>query len=407
MAIDLQVRDRSANDGKELVIHSRARDEKTSTERTNMIALILTGLAGIAIGIVAMRLLQANSAPTAIQPTDGAKPVSLGAASGITADVSGPVGAGGLLSKYSRTQLLLGSAGGIMAIAIAVLAFRGDGQDATAVASTPLASAAAPAGSLDDVDTMIAKLAERLKTDVTDGEGFRMLGWSYVNTNRPAEAVTAYATAVKLLPGRADVHAGYGEAMVAVAKDVVTPEAKMQFDEAVKIDAKEPRARFFLALHKAQNGQERAALDEWIALSNASSADLPWQSDLQARATKLAAKLGVDITGKFKRVATAPSTPKDAGPFMASGPDAATVAAATKLPAADQRSMVDGMVEGLAAKLQANPDNVDGWIKLIRSRVVLKDKAKAKDDLGMARQAFASKPDKLAQINSVAAELGL
>jgi hypothetical protein len=38
---------------------------------------------------------------------------------------------------------------------------------------------------------------------------------------------------------------------------------------------------------------------------------------------------------------------------------------------------------------------------------VLKDKAKAKDDLGMARQAFASKPDKLAQINSVAAELGL
>ncbi len=372
-----------------------------------MIALILTGLAGIAIGIVAMRLLQANSAPTPLQPTDGAEPASLGTVSGSDADAPGPSGSGGLLSKYSRTQLLLGSAGGIMAIAIAVLAFRGDGQDATAVASTPLASVAAPAGSLDDVDTMIAKLAERLKTDVTDGEGFRMLGWSYVNTNRPAEAVAAYATAVKLLPDRADVHAGYGEAMVAVAKDVVTPEAKAQFDEAVKIDPKEPRARFFLALHKAQNGQERAALDEWIALSNASSADLPWQSDLQARAKKLAATLGVDITGKFKQIATASSAPKDAGPFMASGPDAATVAAAAKLPAADQRSMIDGMVEGLAAKLQANPDNVDGWIKLIRSRVVLKDKAKAKDDLGMARQAFASKPDKLAQINSVAAELGL
>lgn len=405
MAIDLQVRDRSTNNGKHLVIHSRARDGKTSTERTNMIAFILTGLAGIAIGIVGMRLLQANSSPTEPLATNEQPQAMLASAEQGHADAT--VAANGILSKYSRTQFLLGSAGGIMAIAIAVMAFRGNGQDATTVASTPAMASTAPAGSLDDVDTMIAKLAERLKTDVTDGEGFRMLGWSYVNTNRPAEAVTAYATAVKLLPGRADVHAGYGEAMVAVAKDVVTPEAKAQFDEAVKIDAKEPRARFFLALHKAQNGQERAALDEWIALSNASSADLPWQSDLQARATKLAAKLGVYIKGKFQKVATAPAAPKDAGPFMTTGPDAAAVAAAEKLPAADQRSMIDGMVEGLAAKLQANPDNVDGWVKLIRSRVVLKDKARAKDDLGMARKAFASKPDKLAQINSLAAELGL
>jgi cytochrome c-type biogenesis protein CcmH len=372
-----------------------------------MIAFILTGLAGIAIGIVAMRLLQANTSLAEPNTAVGQLQSETVSDKRDDGDADVTMASYGILSKYSRTQLLLGSAGGIMAIAIAVLAFRGDGQESAAIASTPTVSAGAPAGSLDDVDTMIAKLAERLKTDVTDGEGFRMLGWSYVNTNRPAEAVTAYAMAVKLLPGRADVHAGYGEAIVAVAKDVVTPEAKVQFDEAVKIDPKEPRARFFLALYKAQNGQERAALDEWIALSNASSADLPWQSDLQARAAKLAAKLGVDISGKFKKIAAATPAPKDAGPFMTSGPDAATVAAAEKLPAADQRSMIDGMVEGLAAKLQANPDNVDGWIKLIRSRVVLKDKTKAKDDLGMAREAFASKPDKLAQINSVAAELGL
>lgn len=372
-----------------------------------MIAFILTGLAGIAIGIVAMRLLQANSSPAEPNTAIG-QPQSEAISGKIDdGDADVAIASNGILSKYSRTQLLLGSAGGIMAVAIAVMAFRGDGQDATAVASTPAVTSAAPAGSLDDVDTMIAKLAERLKTDVTDGEGFRMLGWSYVNTNRPAEAVTAYATAVKLLPGRADVHAGYGEAMVVVAKDVVTPEAKAQFDEAVKIDSKEPRARFFLALHKSQNGLEREALDEWIALSNASAADLPWQADLQARASKVAAKLGIDITGKFKQVAAPPSVPKDAGPFMTAGPDAATVASAQKLPAADQQSMINGMVDGLAAKLQANPDNVDGWVKLIRSRVVLKDKARAKDDLGMARKAFASKPDKLAQINSLAAELGL
>ena len=371
-----------------------------------MIAFILTGLAGIAVGVVAMRLLQQNNV-SATAPTSAAE-----AASGETADLGkqeSPVRSPstGLLSKFNRTQLLLGSAVGVMAIAIAVLGFRSEAPDNAVLASVPIENATQPAGSLDDVDTMIAKLAERLKTDVTDGEGFRMLGWSYLNTNRPAEAVTAYATAVKLLPGRADVHAGYGEAMVVVAKDIVTPEAKAQFDQALKIDPQEPRARFFLALHKSQNGQERAALDEWIALSNASAADLPWQSDLQARAAKLAAQLGVNISGKFKQLATPAATPKDAGPFMTSGPDAATIAAAEKLPATEQRSMIDGMVEGLASKLKANPDNVDGWIKLIRSRVVLKENAKAKDDLALARKTFASKPDKLAQINALAAELGL
>jgi cytochrome c-type biogenesis protein CcmH len=380
-----------------------------------MIALILTGIAGVAIGVVIMRLL--NGTP----PTPNAENLESSNAESSISRVLGSDNAEEIspaaltqsrswLSRFDRTQLLLGSAGVIIAIAVAMVALRAGAPD-TAVVSAPSSTPnAAQVGELDDVGTMISKLAERLKTDTTDGEGFRMLGWSYVNTGRPAEAVGAYSTAVKLLPGRADVHAGFGEAMVAVAKDTVTIDAKTQFDEAIKIDPKEPRARFFLALHKAQNGKENEALAEWIALSNESSAELPWQSDLQQRAAKLAAKIGTNIDGKFKQKATAPavtSVPKTAGPFISTGPDAATLAAADKMPEADRQSMIDGMVEGLATKLKSNPDDIDGWVKLIRSRVVLKDNAKAKDDLNLARKAFASKPDKLAQLNSLAAELGL
>jgi cytochrome c-type biogenesis protein CcmH len=380
-----------------------------------MIALILTGIAGVAIGVVIMRLL--NGTP----PTPNAENLESSNAESSISRVLGSDNAEEIspaaltqsrswLSRFDRTQLLLGSAGVIIAIAVAMVALRAGAPD-TAVVSAPSSTPnAAQVGELDDVGTMISKLAERLKTDTTDGEGFRMLGWSYVNTGRPAEAVGAYSTAVKLLPGRADVHAGFGEAMVAVAKDTVTIDAKTQFDEAIKIDPKEPRARFFLALHKAQKGKENEALAEWIALSNESSAELPWQSDLQQRAAKLAAKIGTNIDGKFKQKATAPavtSVPKTAGPFISTGPDAATLAAADKMPEADRQSMIDGMVEGLATKLKSNPDDIDGWVKLIRSRVVLKDNAKAKDDLNLARKAFASKPDKLAQLNSLAAELGL
>jgi cytochrome c-type biogenesis protein CcmH len=245
---------------------------------------------------------------------------------------------------------------------------------------------------------MISRLEARLKTNPTDGEGFRTLGWSFLNTGKPAEAAMAYARAATLLPGRADVHAGYGEALIAAGNDVVTPEAKAQIDAALAIDPKEPRARFFSSLYKAQTGQERIALEEWIALANSAPVDLPWQADLRQRIEKLGTKLGISTVDRIKNV---PST------AAGKGPDTAAMRAGAQLPASDQKTMVDGMVEGLAARLQSNPGDVDGWVKLIRSRVVLNNMAKAKDDLLVARRSLANAPAKLQQLNAVAAELKL
>jgi cytochrome c-type biogenesis protein CcmH len=376
-----------------------------------MLPLILTGLAGIAIGVVIMRLTQSGSAPAPAALSDA--PINEGAPGApdepADADSASSSGLAGLLGRFSKNQLLFGAAGLLASLSvIAYFARSTESGSAAGGTGAALTAAAKPAGALDDVDTMITRLAERLKTDTSDGEGFRMLGWSYVNTGKSAEAVKAYETAVKLLPARADVHAGYGEAMVAVAKDIVTPQAKAQFDAAIKLDAAEPRARFFQGLYKSQNGKEQEALSDWISLANASSAELPWQADVRQRIDKLAKKLGVDVSGKLRASKEAPAaTASPFAPTGTGGPDAAAVAAASKLPATEQQGMINNMVDGLAAKLQANPDNLDGWVKLIRSRVVLKDAARAKDDLAMARKALASDPAKLGQINALASELGL
>ncbi len=364
-----------------------------------MIPFVLTGLAGIALGVVIMRMLQAPGQA-------GEQPVMTPETDGIDRDSAATIPAA--QPRFSRNQMIFGAAAAMAALSL--IAYFVRSPETPSIAASGAAGATASAktdAALDDVDTMISRLATRLKTDTSDGEGFRMLGWSYVNTGRSADAVTAYATAVKLLPARADVHAGYGEAMVAVAKDNVTPDAKAQFDEAIRLDAKEPRARFFLSLYKSQNGKEREALDEWIALANDSSADLPWQADVRQRIEKLSKKLGVDISGKLRAAVKSTNSIAPFAPTGTGGPDAAAVAAASKLPVVEQQGMINSMVDGLAAKLQANPDNLDGWVKLIRSRVVLKDKAKAKDDLIIARQAFAKQPDKLGQINALATELGL
>lgn len=71
----------------------------------------------------------------------------------------------------------------------------------------PAAAKPSPPNSTDlpDVDTMIAKLITRLEKQPNDVNGWKMLGWSYLNTNKPDDAVTAYETALQLRPGDVEI----------------------------------------------------------------------------------------------------------------------------------------------------------------------------------------------------------
>lgn len=73
-------------------------------------------------------------------------------------------------------------------------------------------SAAAADKLLPDVNTMIERLAARLETTPEDIEGWRMLGWSYLQTGQYEEAATAYAKAIELAPNAAELKRSYEEA---------------------------------------------------------------------------------------------------------------------------------------------------------------------------------------------------
>jgi cytochrome c-type biogenesis protein CcmH len=368
-----------------------------------MFPMILTGLAGLALGVVIMRMLQPTSAPS-LGAAVGAETPETGA---IPKTETAEVKPSTATAKPNATKLAYAGAGVLGLAAIAAFALKSPDQKAanqnTVTAAAGVGGAAPGGKALDDVDTSINNLAKKLESDPNNGEGFRFLAWSYLNTGKAAEAKTAYLKAVALLPKRADAHAGLGEAMVILAGDKVGVDAKAEFDIALRLDPKEPRARYFLGLYQSQNGEERQALETWIALSNASTADMPWQADLQTRIKSLASKLGTDVTSRLK--VAVPTTA--ATPTASTGPDAATVAAASALPPAQQDSMINGMVDGLASKLKANPNDLEGWGKLIRSRMVLKDEAKAKVDLASARKAFANDPVKSSMLDGLAKDLGL
>jgi cytochrome c-type biogenesis protein CcmH len=60
------------------------------------------------------------------------------------------------------------------------------------------------------------------------------------------------------------------------------------------------------------------------------------------------------------------------------------------------------MVAGLASRLQANPDDPQGWVRLVRAYAVLGDQAKLNEALTQAKARYAGKPDTLAQLDAAA-----
>ncbi|MFT3817773.1 MAG: c-type cytochrome biogenesis protein CcmI [Rubrivivax sp.] len=65
----------------------------------------------------------------------------------------------------------------------------------------------------EQIERMVATLAERLKSDPGNAEGWQMLGRSYAVLERYADAAAAYRKAAELLPGNADVLADLADVL--------------------------------------------------------------------------------------------------------------------------------------------------------------------------------------------------
>jgi len=80
------------------------------------------------------------------------------------------------------------------------------------------------------------------------------------------------------------------------------------------------------------------------------------------------------------------------------GPSREDMEAAAKMSAADRAAMIQSMVDGLADKLAQNPDDTEGWVRLLRSRKVLGQTAQAQKDITAMKTHFESTPDIISQI---------
>ncbi|HEY9553511.1 TPR domain-containing protein [Allosphingosinicella sp.] len=252
-----------------------------------------------------------------------------------------------------------------------------------------------------DVGTMIAGLEARLAQDPNNAEGWRMLGWSYFETGDLMRSASAYRRAAEIEPDKAENWSSLGEALQ-TASTSVSPEAEAAFQRALKLDPADARARYFLAVQKDLRGQHEAAIGDWIALLKDTPPGAPWEADLRRTIQQVAQKQNIDVAGRLPWVSQG-SVATAAIP----GPTAEQIAAASSIPPSQQDTMVQGMVDGLARRLEANPKDATGWIRLMRARMVLGETDAASQALRSGLAAFEGDATTTAQINRAAEELGV
>jgi cytochrome c-type biogenesis protein CcmH len=245
----------------------------------------------------------------------------------------------------------------------------------------------APPGKIELI-AAVAKIERRLANTPGDVRGWQVIAPVYVRMKRYDDAVKAWKNVIRLSPPNAEYYAYLGEAMVFAASGKVTPAARQAFDNALKIDPNQKLALYASAIGEEQSGNFSQARAIWEKLIVNAPPGAAWAATIRER-----------IAGYDK--ASSGSGEAAKGPASAAG------RAIAALPAAERQRAIRAMVVGLAARLEDDGKDINGWLRLIRAYSVLKDNDKAEEALKRAQTLFAGNQDSLGKLAALSHALGV
>ena len=263
---------------------------------------------------------------------------------------------------------------------------------------------AAPVEDLD-LQTLIGRIERHLADNPNDGKGWEVLAPVYLQIGRTEDAVEAWRSAIGLLGATPERLGNYGEALVTAAEGVVGIEARHVFEAALAAAPDSPLPRFYLAMAAEQDGEWQDAAARWRQLVADAPADASWRPTAVQRLAAAEQAMGGAPGAASSDVAAASGA--TAGGAAAPGPTADQVAAAAEMTEAQRGDFIATMVERLEARLAADGQDLDGWLRLARSRSVMGDNGAARQALASAKRHFPDDAEAAARIEETARELGL
>jgi cytochrome c-type biogenesis protein CcmH len=228
------------------------------------------------------------------------------------------------------------------------------------------------------IENMVAQVETHLARNPQDGRGWELIAPVYLRLGRFDDAIKARRNALAFNGETSERLAGLGEALVAAENGVITAEAKSTFERAVALDGENIKARYFLGVAAEQDGRPTDAAAIWRAMLAGAPADAPWAEYIRHELAR-----------------------------VEGGPSGEDLAAAADLSTEQRTAMIRSMVDRLAERLHREGADLEGWLRLVRSYMVLGERDKAQAAAGEARRALASEPEKLRRIDEFVKGLGL
>lgn len=241
----------------------------------------------------------------------------------------------------------------------------------------------------DKVMQMVEGLAQRLKTNPDNPQGWAMLARSYKVMGRVDDAISAYQKAGSLIETEPDLMADYADLLAVRAGDNLQGAPMELVRKALVINPKHPMSLMLAAAQSYREGNFKQAVAHWETLVAELPPESPDAAQLQSYIADAREKGGL---------AGAKPAPK-AGPKAAdSGAATSPSGNATPANAAAGNPQILQMVERLATRLQSNPGDLEGWARLARSYKVLGRMADAEAAYAKAGPLVEKTPDMLTDL---------
>ena len=272
-------------------------------------------------------------------------------------------------SPAAYARLLAGLALGIVLIAGVGYWFKGGPAQQAQVAQTASEGEGAGQPSSDQIAAMVDQLAERLKQNPTDGEGWAMLARSYSVMERNDEALDAYARAVALRKDDASLLVDYADALGVKNQRSLSGAPMKLIAQALKVDPSNLKALALAGTEAFMRKDYAQAARYWSEVEKIGPAENPLVQQVLVSLQEARSRAGL---------------PGASAPQPSAAPEAANKApeAATKTPVAAAASV--GGTVSLSPDLRAQVSPQDtvfifarpasgGRMPLAAERVQVKD----------------------------------
>lgn len=130
----------------------------------------------------------------------------------------------------------------------------------------PAATAPQKQMTAQDIEGMVERLAERMRNNPDDLQGWLMLGRSYKMMRRFDEAVAAYAKAESVIEKDPELLASYAETLALASGKGFAGKPASLIEKALKLDPKHAHSLFLGGAAAMESGDRKTAIARWEAL---------------------------------------------------------------------------------------------------------------------------------------------